>query len=414
MESGEIKKLPSNINARIKIKNLLHCNTHSDDFYMELLNNGASSSLSFNMEGKVPQVVSQISTSINNKDIRNGDNPKISVVNIKDFSFGKSSALISPPILNHQCSDSPESKGLPTLHMPDIVETKCEQDIAIHQNKLTEFDHSYSHSMDIDKLHLNLTSGSSPPQIFSGSPHFSSNSLKNSPDILMHNDKINILKRMSQVFNGERKVENDANCIFSNIFSCEENQKYKLNGSNVALETNSVSNFKNNESYNTPLVSKCKHLSIENYGEYVSENYACFDDQKSFRRIEVTKPSVHYVSSYDLKDDMNIKVESYIGKQGEHVDVVEGFTFFSFLSEDEMVKYNPKNNTCKVGKSRLRRKKKRKGISRRKINSSKANGESLLSSEIENKFPIVLPKEISCIDDIAEGKENSSLPSLMT
>ncbi|XP_066948904.1 microtubule-associated protein futsch-like isoform X4 [Macrobrachium rosenbergii] len=74
-------------------------------------------------------------------------------------------------------------------------------------------------------------------------------------------------------------------------------------------------------------------------------------------------PKVHHVSSYATSLNENIQVESSVGPKGEAIDIIDGFTFISFNTEEEMMKYSRRvyNKTQKT----FRRLRKKKGKARK-------------------------------------------------
>ncbi|XP_064122138.1 uncharacterized protein LOC135226467 isoform X2 [Macrobrachium nipponense] len=69
-------------------------------------------------------------------------------------------------------------------------------------------------------------------------------------------------------------------------------------------------------------------------------------------------PKVHHVSSYATSLNENIQVESSTGPKGEAIDIIDGFTFISFNTEEEMMKYSRRGyNKAQKTFRRLRKKK---------------------------------------------------------
>ncbi|XP_063611368.1 uncharacterized protein LOC134785049 isoform X2 [Penaeus indicus] len=102
-------------------------------------------------------------------------------------------------------------------------------------------------------------------------------------------------------------------------------------------------------------------------------------------------PKVHHVPVYSLVPDEQISVQSSIGAEGEHVDIVDGFSFVSFNNLEELNTYTQKQRGkldkrhCPWLKRKLKRRKKllkakKKGTEEVK-NSNEEKGDPSISSE---------------------------------
>ncbi|KAK3871797.1 hypothetical protein Pcinc_023084 [Petrolisthes cinctipes] len=296
-------------------------------------------------------------------------------------------------------------------------------------------------------------------------PVYSSASLaKRSLDIMLHNDKINILRQMSQIFNHEKPPSDTDNMLFSSDTE-EENEvvvqektkaaskviKDRMNkvkkdlkkmmkeSKDEAKEGKTTGNKEDNLVSGRNVV---KHV-VKNSGEQCSTKAICCssesqvsenvsstaskvtstskpvydqehsklttttpvdgqdsckpststatgssssaslmkkdsgvlktDEKNSSKPVSSPKkdspflgfpdpdPKVHHVPSYPVAADEKIQVSSTVGPGGETVDIIDGFSFISFKSLDEMVSYDNKQGgkTLKIRRRWLRKKRKR-------------------------------------------------------
>ena len=100
------------------------------------------------------------------------------------------------------------------------------------------------------------------------------------------------------------------------------------------------------------------------------------EDEPPFLGFPDKVPKVYRVSSYLAFPEENIKVESRIGPKGEVMDVLDGFTFMSFDTQEEMMIYAKMEFIRKL--RMLRRKKRRaNNLTRVKRHVQKASPSSL-------------------------------------
>ncbi|XP_042215218.1 uncharacterized protein LOC121861493 isoform X2 [Homarus americanus] len=296
-------------------------------------------------------------------------------------------------------------------------------------------DHSYS-SGSLEKTKGSNSARKKSPVTYEKSltprPVYSSASLaKRSLDIMMHNDKINILRQMSQIFNHEKPVQPDTdNTVSSSDGEGEEDVKENQNKSDSTTQNKTgkkrktSSNTENNntnvrehliessdndgiletssssravskdlteldtassslttsskvdaspskimvhsdediareentpeQSENVPKDFSNSCVDSEN-GDETNPSDMCVTPKKNTKRI-VTADSpflgfpdpstkVHHVPVYSVAPDEMIHVQSHVGPGGEVVDIVDGFAFISFNTQEEMTAYTHKQNT---------------------------------------------------------------------
>lgn len=102
-------------------------------------------------------------------------------------------------------------------------------------------------------------------------------------------------------------------------------------------------------------------------------------------------PKVHHVPVYSLVPDEQISVQSSIGAGGEHVDIVDGFSFVSFNNLEELNTYTQKQRGkldkrhCPWLKRKMKRRKKfmkaKKKESAEVKKSNEEKGDPSISSE---------------------------------
>lgn len=253
---------------------------------------------------------------------------------------------------------------------------------------------------------------------------------KRSLDIMLHNDKIHILRQMSKVFNDEKPVQpetdnsgsssdgegdDDAKEKDSNVTSekqndssstvfrvsspkvgdlhtdkspvktsnsshvsqdssaakavCEEDtdlvptdlpltsddlSPHKGTGSSSTEHTKKESNTEQCKS--AKLLSETKSVANKNTqedtesdedalhlsNEKTSLNSSFMDTSFSdspFLGFPDPDPKVHHVPSYTTALEEKIQVQSTVGPNGETVDIIDGFSFISFYSQEEMLAY---------------------------------------------------------------------------
>ncbi|XP_063848225.1 uncharacterized protein LOC135093183 isoform X3 [Scylla paramamosain] len=251
---------------------------------------------------------------------------------------------------------------------------------------------------------------------------------KRSMDIMLHNDKINILRQMSQIFNDERPpqqifndektVQSEADITVSSSDGEEEEEdeeepnvcvtKSKENSSlikcssktpkgntndsakkgtspgqtskaNIANEhdslfsehtpsKSSVAEAEPKEAGDTAMptdadTSSSSASSSSNKengfgveptpppkgrkGENTLENDVPINLDSPFLGFPDPDPKVHHVPAYSVALNERILVQSKVGPVGEMIDIVDGFSFTSFTTEQEMMSYD---GTCS-GKS---------------------------------------------------------------
>lgn len=305
-------------------------------------------------------------------------------------------------------------------------------------------DHSYSSGSSERTKGPNSTRKKSPvsyEKSLTPRPVYSSASLaKRSLDIMLHNDKINILRQMSQIFNHEKPVQPDTDNTVSSSEEGEEDVKDNLSDTGmtkqntVAKETEASkdSNTDNNnpssregssETSNINQVLKtasspkavCKYLIehipgssslhttedadvspsslvVDSNVDSIKEDSAkennspkafintCVEvdksgqtnnlngddssflpkDNKDVNKANISatiqtdnpflgfpdpEPKVHHVPAYSVALDEMIHVQSTVGPGGELVDIVDGFSFISFSTKEEMIAYTNKQNS---------------------------------------------------------------------
>ncbi|MPC46686.1 hypothetical protein E2C01_040412 [Portunus trituberculatus] len=245
---------------------------------------------------------------------------------------------------------------------------------------------------------------------------------KRSMDIMLHNDKINILRQMSQIFNDERPAQqifNDEKTVQSEpditvsssdgeedeepnvcVKKSKENSSpvkcsFKITKSNTTDSAKKVTNlgqtFKANIvsehdslfSEHSPSKSSATEAEIEEAGDTImssdanisSSNASSSSNEQNGFGVEFTTPpkarkgengdgipasidspflgfpdpdpKVHHVPAYSVALNERILVQSKVGPVGEMIDIVDGFSFTSFTTEQEMMSYD---GTCS-GKS---------------------------------------------------------------
>ncbi|XP_047495897.1 uncharacterized protein LOC125043703 [Penaeus chinensis] len=280
-------------------------------------------------------------------------------------------------------------------------------------------------------------------------PVYSSASLaKRSLDIMLHNDKINILRQMSQIFNDEKPIQPEkGQSVSSSEGEGEEDMSIaKARDEFKAKEKAKASEIKKEDKhYTESSVEKDKQTSKSSNQKFLQKKSASLSSNlippptsvkkghlegcQEKRQVEEVKvpskkqeteqaphcqreignsskkeeeiacfildmsedPKVHHVPVYSLVPDEQISVQSSVGAGGEHVDIVDGFSFVSFNSLEELNTYTQKQRGkldkrhCPWLKRKLKRRKKllkakKKGTEEVK-NSNEEKGDPSISSE---------------------------------
>ncbi|XP_071542195.1 uncharacterized protein [Panulirus ornatus] len=352
------------------------------------------------------------------------------------LSVGELSAEVDL-IANEELESSSEddSTKVPELH-PII-----KRDMLSPEGRVA-LDHSYS-SGSIEKTKTSNNTRKKSPVSYEKSltprPVYSSASLaKRSLDIMLHNDKINILRQMSQIFNHEKPVQPDTdNTVSSSEGEGEEDTKDNLNDTGI-IEQNKIvketgvsrdrkidkknscsgdvsseashvnevlKTASNSEAVRIHLTeqvtgSSSLHTSDDVYPSGVTmdsnvdsikedsalancsskafintclgiiksnqtnnpnvDNISHLKDSKNMNKTGVNiavntdspflgfpdpEPKVHHVPAYSVALDEMIQVQSTVGPGGELVDIVDGFSFISFSTKEEMIAYTNKQNS---------------------------------------------------------------------
>lgn len=234
---------------------------------------------------------------------------------------------------------------------------------------------------------------------------------KRSLDIMLHNDKINILRQMSQIFNDEkppleifsdekdtqpdtdnsmsssdgdeetstviRQTEENTTTMSStkttnNISADPDNKDVKMKkitksstmiqedgNSSEAMsskplaveqvpkpsgafgtssEVSSSENVSSNQEKTTE-VQKTPPQKDQN-GKNILQDAGNIITDSPFLGFPDPDPKVHHVPAYSPSLNEKISVQSKVGPSGEVIDIVDGFSFMSFSSENEMMSYD--------------------------------------------------------------------------
>ncbi|RXG68509.1 hypothetical protein Avbf_03739 [Armadillidium vulgare] len=422
----------------------------------EFENSGESDS----EHGKVPSdKISDITSSITQSPEKSDAS-----LSFSDLNESNASQQISPDFKGFSCSKINNANNIEDK-LKCSGDKICKKKLFSNVGKdtsiekgVTTLDHSYSHDTP-DKSKLvhpptdSSLSNNEFPRFVNRSVFGSPTLSKNPPDIMLHNDKINILRQMSQVFNDEKK--------FSSSINCSQN-KTKVNAVNGKLKTSSPLTTKTSalsiatttasvttttatsqltvskESYskssrpitlpNTSVFEKVavksnsntdkitlektdkekdkielikektspvstshsgKSLATSSQDDCAEATLSKSNDTSKGEAKDIETATVHLVSSYAFDREESIKVQSYSGSKGEDIDIVDGFTFFSFTTESEMLSYSPSKS----------RKLKKKKVLTKSQNSTKHSASMVKSkvavSSSDAKESEILDTEIS-------------------
>ena len=298
-------------------------------------------------------------------------------------------------------------------------------------------DHSYSHSKLKNGQKKEVQDKEYNYQSVSRSLFGTPSSSKSLPDIMLHNDKINLLRQMSQVFNDEKSKPEPVKTKLNVAPPPDEDTSSSNSMKNNWLNWNTDSSlddggkkYKDLSEFRKEANNKTENNSLNNSnitflpesdkkGEQVSigqSNSVSFDLKNAEGEVDLVQKSnlpkekyndftapVHLVSSYSLDKSESINVKSSKGVQGEHIDVIDGFTFASFLTEKDMKNYKPK-----IKKKKVKRKGKWKTIVCSKpvekvymtegINTPTKQGETGKSFEASPKDKIVIDQPDSVLE----------------
>ncbi|KAB7502046.1 hypothetical protein Anas_11041, partial [Armadillidium nasatum] len=394
----------------------------------EFENSGESDS----EHGKVPSdKISDITPSITQSPEKSDAS-----LSFSDLNESNASQQISPDFKGFTCSKTNNANNIEDK-LKCSGDKICKKKLFSNVGKetsiekgVTTLDHSYSHDTPDKSLSID--------PVF-GSPTLS----KNPPDIMLHNDKINILRQMSQVFNDEKKISSSINCSQNKTKVNAVNVKLKTSPSlttktsalSIATTTASVTTTTatsqltvSKESYskssrpitlpNTSkkqikkktrieLIKEKTSVSTSNSGKSLTSSsqddcaettLSKSNDTSKGETKDIETATVHLVSSYAFDREESIKVQSYSGSKGEDIDIID---------ESEMLSYSP---------SKSRKLKKKKVLTKSQnitkhsasmvkskvaVSSSDAKESEILDTEISSENSKNLVK-----DAHSEGIEN--------